>query len=206
MVFKKITIIVGYYGTGKTNFTLNLCSYLKSKGSVAALDMDTVNPYFRLADFDKYLKKSGVTPFSPPYANTSLDTPIIDYDLKRICLDYDYIILDTGGDWGSYALGKYHDVIEENGYDAIYVYNAFRDEDFTPEEAFLNIREIENAGRINVTYLFNNSNLGNETNGQTLINSKSYENKLLTISGIKNLPEMNLRKRIVKLPWEEKLL
>lgn len=204
MIFKKITIIVGYYGTGKTNFTLNLCSYLKDKGSTAALDMDTVNPYFRLADFDKSLESMGVTPFSTPFAGTSLDTPVIDYDLRRICYDYDYVILDTGGDWGAYALGKYHDVISDNGYEAIYVYNAFRDEDFTPEEAFINIKEIENEGRIKVSYLFNNSNLGSETENDTLEKSRNYENELLKLSGIKSLPELCLRKRIVKLPWEEK--
>ena len=49
---KKLYIIVGHYGSGKTNFAVNLAVDLQKRGEkVAIADMDIVNPYFRSADF-----------------------------------------------------------------------------------------------------------------------------------------------------------
>ena len=43
------TIIVGHYGSGKTEFAANLTLALSRAGRpVLAADLDIVNPYFRL--------------------------------------------------------------------------------------------------------------------------------------------------------------
>ena len=49
---KKITIITGHYGSGKTNLAVNLAVQASREGkAVAVVDLDIVNPYFRTADF-----------------------------------------------------------------------------------------------------------------------------------------------------------
>ena len=45
---KRITLIVGHYGSGKTEFSVNHVINLKKQyDKVAILDMDIANPYFR---------------------------------------------------------------------------------------------------------------------------------------------------------------
>ena len=51
MDFKRITIIAGHYGSGKTNIAINLAYELKKlHENVAIADADIVNPYFRTKD------------------------------------------------------------------------------------------------------------------------------------------------------------
>ena len=59
---KKITIITGHYGSGKTNLAVNLALQLADAGEkVTIVDFDIVNPYFRTADFAKLFEERGVT-------------------------------------------------------------------------------------------------------------------------------------------------
>lgn len=55
---KKITIITGHYGSGKTNLSVNLAMQLaKQQEKVTIVDFDIVNPYFRTADFQDLFEK-----------------------------------------------------------------------------------------------------------------------------------------------------
>ena len=45
---KRIKIVIGHYGSGKTEFSVNYALKLKSLGEkVALVDLDVVNLYFR---------------------------------------------------------------------------------------------------------------------------------------------------------------
>ena len=47
---KRITIITGHYGSGKTNLSVNLAVNAAKEGKkVTVVDLDIVNPYFRTA-------------------------------------------------------------------------------------------------------------------------------------------------------------
>ena len=51
MNYKRITIISGHYGSGKTNIAVNMAYDLKKqKENTAIADLDIVNPYFRTLD------------------------------------------------------------------------------------------------------------------------------------------------------------
>ena len=44
----RIKVLVGEFGSGKTELTVNLASYMQRAGMTAAvIDMDLVKPYFR---------------------------------------------------------------------------------------------------------------------------------------------------------------
>ena len=53
---KNIIIICGHYGSGKTNFSINLAlSERRMYEKVLLIDMDIVNPYFRSSDYSSAL-------------------------------------------------------------------------------------------------------------------------------------------------------
>ena len=56
---KRITLITGHYGSGKTNFAVNLALRQAAEGKkVTVVDLDIVNPYFRTADLRNCLNRT----------------------------------------------------------------------------------------------------------------------------------------------------
>ncbi len=73
-----VTVVVGHYGVGKTNFALNLALDAAAAGyEVTLADMDVVNPYFRSSECASLLEEAGVRLIAPVFggAGTSLDVP-----------------------------------------------------------------------------------------------------------------------------------
>ena len=57
----RLTIVTGHYGTGKTEFSVNLALALAGEGARTALaDLDIVNPYFRSREQRELLEAAGV--------------------------------------------------------------------------------------------------------------------------------------------------
>ena len=76
------------------------------------------------------------------------------------------------------------DILEENNYEMLLVINRFRPLTKTAQLTVEVMREIEAACGLKFTDLINNSNLGNETTAQTLLDSLEFINELSTISGL----------------------
>ena len=58
---KRITVIAGHYGSGKSTFAANYAIDMSKKGeAVTVVDMDTVNPYYRTADLGDLFAENGV--------------------------------------------------------------------------------------------------------------------------------------------------
>ena len=106
---KKITIVTGHYGSGKTNFSVNLAVRAAQEGADAAIvDLDIVNPYFRTADFRQLFEEKGIKLIAPDFANSNLDIPSIQFDVVQLAMNEDRLIIDVGGDdAGAFALGRY---------------------------------------------------------------------------------------------------
>ena len=57
MKLKRILLLAGHYGSGKTNIAVNMAMDLKRKGNETLIaDIDIVNPYFRTKDSQKELE------------------------------------------------------------------------------------------------------------------------------------------------------
>ena len=57
----RLLIITGHYGTGKTEFSVNLALDLAEAGEKVRLaDLDIVNPYFRSRERKRELTAAGV--------------------------------------------------------------------------------------------------------------------------------------------------
>lgn len=216
MNFKKITIITGEYGSGKTNLSVNLAYAMKEHGSTAVIDLDTVNPYFRTADFRAELTQAGIDVITPEFANTNLDIPVLNFDIESIVRSHDHTVIDVGGsDAGAYALGRYRGIIEKytGDYDMFYVCNMYRSVDETAEDAVVLLHEIEAACRIKCTGIVSNPNLGYETTAETVEKATEYTERVSSLSGLpvafrcvpdSVTPAENdfMVQRKVKLMWE----
>lgn len=217
---KKVTIITGHYGSGKTNFAVNMAIALSSIGKrVRVADLDIVNPYFRTADFKEIFESRNIELAASVYANSNLDIPAITFDIERLAKEDGYLIIDVGGDdAGAIALGRYYDAFKalgEDKIDMLYVINSYRYLVKTPNESVSLMRDIEAASRLKCTALVNNSNLGYETTRKTVCDSFEYAQKIAELTGLSIkftcVPEgetIGLKgefpvKRYVKALWEE---
>ena len=178
MNYKRITIISGHYGSGKTNIAVNMAYDLKTqKENTAIADLDIVNPYFRTLDSAEDFKKRGIRLICSPFATSGVDAPALPQEMYSITDDRTQsVIIDVGGDdRGALALGRISGAIrEENDYDMYMVINCFRPLTRTVDELLAVKEEIELAGRIHFTGIINNSNLGKDTQPEDVINSCEF--------------------------------
>lgn len=185
--FPKITVITGHYGCGKTNVSVNLAlRQAKRTSSVAVVDLDIVNPYFRTADFGELFADKGIRLVTPMYANSNLDIPALSFDLSGIINEADSVIIDVGGDpEGAAALGRYSDVLgKREDLGLYYVVNKYRYLTSTPEEAVELLREIEAVGTVPCSGVINNSNLGKLTDGKIVADSMDYAKAVAEAAGV----------------------
>ena len=180
---KKITIITGHYGSGKTNLAVNLALRLADAGEkVTIVDFDIVNPYFRTADFAKLFEERGVTLAASMYANTSLDIPAISFGMERMAYEDGYLIIDVGGDdAGAIGLGRYAEGFSAyvpDQLDMWYVVNRYRYLTEEPQETLELMYEIEAVSRMRHTGIVNNSNLGKETTAETILRAVPYAEEI----------------------------
>lgn len=213
---KRVILLTGDYGCGKTNLAVNLAILLAEKGKVSVVDMDTVNPYFRTADFGETLTKRGINVVFPQYANTNLDIPVLNFDLESVISESDFTIIDIGGsDAGAYPAGRYESLLKSLGerLEMLYVFNMYRLCERSADEIVKTLREIESACRLKCTGLVNNSNLGAETTRETVAASGEFAEEVSEKTGLpirftcvtenEKPDETHLPiKRLVTLPWE----
>ena len=173
--YKRITLLSGHYGSGKTNLAVNLAYDLKRRYEhVAIADIDIVNPYFRTKDSIQELEKAGIRLICSPFANSNLDIPALSQDI--------YSITD---DRGALALGRWTPgILEEDNYEMLLVINRFRP--LTPDapSTIEVMREIETAGGLPFTGIVNNSNLGVETTAEDVLSSMPYADAISRLSGL----------------------
>lgn len=181
---RKIIIVAGHYGAGKTNIAVNLTLFMSNNDSVALIDFDTVNPYFRAADAKAELIAAGVRPIIPEYANTNVDIPSLPPETASVFACDGRAVFDVGGDEGAVALGVYEKDIKASGYDMIYVVNMYRPLTATPEDAVYILREIEGYSRLKFTGIVNNSNIGRDTTHDDIIASVPYADRISELTGL----------------------
>ncbi|MBQ8303325.1 MAG: hypothetical protein IJX79_00030 [Clostridia bacterium] len=189
MDFKRITLLCGHYGSGKTNVAVNIAFHLKKQyNNVCIADLDIVNPYFRAKDSLEEFEKNGIRLICSEYANSNVDIPALPQDIYTITADKTmHCVLDIGGDdRGALALGRIRDeILSENDYEMLMVINRYRP--LTPDVASTLevMKEIEAAAKIKFTGLVNNSNLGELTTKKDVLSSLAYADE---VSKAANIP------------------
>jgi hypothetical protein len=188
MDYKRILLFAGHYGSGKTNIAVNVAMHLRrEREKVTIADLDIVNPYFRTEDSREELARADIRLICSEYAGTNLDAPALPPEMYAITDDRSMTaVMDIGGDdRGALALGRYTPaILEENDYEMLLVINGYRPLTRDVDSTLEIIREIEAAGGIPFTAIINNSNLGEETDAETVLSSLSYAEDISAATGL----------------------
>ena len=217
----RISIVTGHYGTGKTEFSVNLALALAAEGaSVMLADLDIVNPYFRSRERRSLLEEAGVRLISSSQACSDADVPSLPAELLAILENRDIRgVLDIGGDpVGARVLARFQPKIVQEDYQLIYVLNANRPEVRTAEAAVRYLRGIEATTGLTCTGIVNNTHLCGETTeeesrkGAALAAAVSRETNIPVlcyvaaekfVPALSDLPETVFPITIkMKKPWE----
>ncbi len=188
MAQKRISLFAGHYGSGKTNIAVNYAIHLKKRGfPVVIADLDIVNPYFRTKDSEEELAGNGIELLCSDYAGSNLDIPALPPSMYRAVQDRSvYAVMDIGGDdAGAIALGRFAPFItEENDYEMLFVVNFFRPLTPTAQDAYEIMLEVEKASGLKFTGIVNNTNLGESTTAQDILDSEEKVAELCRISSL----------------------
>lgn len=158
-------VIVGAYGSGKTEFALNLAKQMAANESLVLVDLDIVNPYFRSRDATELLESLGVeVVYNRDFRDA--DLPALSARTDTVVAGTETVIIDVGGDDGARVLGRYKAHLIKNQAEIWMVVNCFRP--FTADAAGIisTARRIEAKSGLKITALVNNSNLGRETTAE----------------------------------------
>ena len=184
---KRITLVCGHYGSGKTNFALNLAVNAAKRGEkITLVDLDIVNPYFRTADYKDELEAAGVNVIAQNLEGTTLDAPALTARMFSIFEEsMGRVIVDVGGDdAGAAALGRFSRTIASEPYEMWYVVNRYRALTRDPHEACEVLCEIERASRLRVTAIVANSHLMDDTDEDAISQSLPFAREVACAAGL----------------------
>jgi hypothetical protein len=166
----RIVIIVGNFGSGKTEVSVNLALHLAESHPVQIVDLDIVNPYFRCREAREEMEAHGIEVTYPKGDFHSADLPIILPEMKAsVAAKEGYLILDVGGDdLGARVLSSLADVMEDQPYSMLQVINTSRPFTQDVEGCIKMKEEIEAASRLKVTGVIANTHLMDQTESATI--------------------------------------
>jgi hypothetical protein len=170
----RILIVMGHYGSGKTEFSVSLAMRLardKPGERLAVIDMDIANPYFRSRERRGTLETAGIEVFGSLYdKEITAELPALGARLRAPLENKSYrVIVDAGGnDSGALVLNQFKKYFTPEDATALAVVNFSRYETQDAETAIAHIDAIEYATGLRVEYLVNNTHLLRETTAATV--------------------------------------
>lgn len=156
----RLFAVVGHFGSGKTEFAVNLALALREGSEQVALaDLDVVDPYFRSRECAPLLARRGIRLISSANTCRDADLPSMPAEVN-VLLDNPTLtgVLDIGGDpSGARVLARYRRGLAQSGAALLCVINQSRPLSDTAERCIDYIRAIEQACGMGVTALVNNT-------------------------------------------------
>ena len=187
---KKFIVLIGNYGSGKTEIAINLAVQSASAGkNTLVIDLDKVNDYFRMSDRVDVLRENKVNLVSPTFAGQGVTPSNMSAAVaSAFAGDWDLCIFDVGGDSaGAMSLGRYHQDFAALAPAQLEVYdivNVFRPMSESPEKILKLKEEMEGFARLKVTGFVNNSNLLNFASADDIRQGYDVLKETSDISGI----------------------
>ncbi|MCL2170841.1 MAG: ParA family protein [Defluviitaleaceae bacterium] len=171
----KTYIITGQYGSGKTEFCVNLAIQLAKSGeSVTLADMDVINPYFRSREQAEMLMARGVEVVGSHLDLHNIqDLPAINFGfISRIRRGENVIIDLAGGENGLKILTRCYNAINPDAYEFLCVINRFRPDTKTAQGIIDFAEDVNYLSKLKLTGLVNNGNLLRETTAEHVLYSQ----------------------------------
>ena len=182
---KGIVIIVGNYGSGKTEVSINLAVNQKRAGvNVKIADLDLVNPYFRTREVRKPLSKLGIEVVVPEEKYLQADLPILSPVISGLIRQpSDLTLIDAGGnDVGATVLAALADSFRKKQVHMLQVVNPLRPFTNTIESCLKIRNDIERASKMAINGFIGNANLIDETSVDDIYKGYDFM-KALSIKG-----------------------
>jgi hypothetical protein len=182
-----IVVVVGNYGSGKTEVCINLAAHRKLGGiDVRIADLDLVNPYFRTREARGPLSELGIEVVLPPEQYLHADLPILSPQVAgMIRRPSQLVLLDAGGDdAGATVLATLEDELKGKPLRVLQVINPLRPFTETVEGCLKVRQQIEHASRLSVDGIIGNANLIDETTADDIYNGYDFVNGLCESSGL----------------------
>ena len=160
---KKIVILIGNYGSGKTEIALNLAVQSAAEGKrTQVVDLDKINDYFRMSDHVKLLDEKKINLVSPTFAGAGLtQTNMSAAVASAFAQDWDLVVFDVGGDpAGAMSLARYHSdfaALEPGQLEVWDIINVRRPMSETPEKILKLKADMEGFARQTVTGFVHNA-------------------------------------------------
>ena len=206
---KKVIILIGNYGSGKTEIALNMAFLAAAEGKkTQVIDLDRINDYFRMSDHVKLLEDSNINLVSPTFVGAGITQTNMPAAVgSAFARDWDLVIFDVGGDpAGALSLARYHmDFAQlEPGQLEVYdIINIRRPMSETAEKILKLKADMEGFARQNVTGFINNSNLLEETTEEELAEGEKVLLEAQNLTGIPVVYQTGLD-NVLPESWREK--
>ena len=185
---RRIRIITGHYGSGKTEFAVNYVKKLRESvdGRVAIADLDIVNVYFRSREKKEELEEKGIQVIASNLDTAVADVPAVSgaMTMPVINKEYQYVVDLGGNDVGTLVLGRIKPLLDHAEADFFMVVNAYRPNTSTPEGIIEQIENLEYAAGLKVTGFINNTNLVRETTAECLLHGDEVLKEVTKRTGV----------------------
>lgn len=187
---RPVAILVGHFGSGKTEIAINLAFGLRNRGAeVTLVDLDLVKPYFRCRLAKDDLEARGVRLAAPTGDLFQADLPILVPGARTAVRGenglHSRLIFDVGGDdLGARVLGSVSGLLDRRTTELLFVVNANRPfaEDLPALRRMLH--DVQTAARLGVTGLVANTHLMDETTPDTVREGIRAARELEAATGI----------------------
>ncbi len=166
-----IVVIVGNYGSGKTEVSINLAVQRQRDGMAVRLaDLDLVNPYFRTREARTQLARLGIEVILPPARYLQADLPVLSPAVGGLIRKpFPLTILDVGGDEvGATVLAALADAFKNQSVRMLQVINPYRPNTDTLDGCRKLMRDISHRAGMPINGIIGNANLIDDTTVQNI--------------------------------------
>ena len=163
-----LVFLIGGLGAGKTELALNIAVMMARKQGpemTDLIDLDIVNPFFRVRRLGEFLKEKGVTLVAPDQRVSMGDLPALPGKVNSSMSDGSrFTICDVGGgELGLRILPRIKDVTQSRRVRVFFVVNPFRPDFMTAAKMIKSFKRLSEVSALAATHIIANPNLGTET-------------------------------------------
>ena len=218
---RRLTVVSGAFGTGKTEIAINLALELRRDGHehVTLVDLDIVNLYFRSRQKAYELEARGIRVVSSVAGMENADLPALSPEIYSSFDRKDGpVVFDIGGsELGATVVSYFHDGFAGEDCNHFLVVNPYRPFNGTPEATVEMAERIAARARLPLTGMIANPHMLDETTPGLIIDGLArvrqvtryplvclaIMDRFYAAGGFDDLgvPVMLIRKQM-KQPWE----
>lgn len=185
---ERIIIVVGGFGSGKTEISVNLAKHLchSADSLVTIADLDLVNPYFRTREALVEMEMIGIKVITPRGGQFYADLPILLPEIKgAIEAGESRLVLDVGGDaQGARALGSLAGEFKLGDYTMLMVLNSRRPLTSDLSGCLKTMARIERSSKLKFTGLISNSHMIEETDSEVIYEGYQLSQEVSHAAGL----------------------